>query len=124
MSDFIRRADAIQVARDTDYIGLYVGDVKKVTDEVVKRLKTIPTVEPTIDEITERIYLTDWYHINSYGDLVQGASGREDALFKAEDIFNILKDMGASEESDDQEWIDWREEQEIEERWDTMERSE
>lgn len=48
MSDLIERADAIQVARDTDYIGLYVGDVKKVTDEVAKRLKAIPTAEPLV----------------------------------------------------------------------------
>ncbi len=48
MSDLIERADAIQVARDTDYMGLYVGDVKKVTDEVIKGIKAIPIAEPKV----------------------------------------------------------------------------
>lgn len=50
MSDLIERAAAIQVARDTDYIGLYVGDVKKVTDEVIKGIKAIPIAEPKVGE--------------------------------------------------------------------------
>ena len=37
----------------------------------------------TIDEIT-------WYHINQCGELVEGARGDSDALFKAEDIFNAI----------------------------------
>ena len=44
--DLIRRADAIKAARAADVIGLSLGDVKKVTDEVERFIETIPSVEP------------------------------------------------------------------------------
>ena len=37
----------------------------------------------TIDVIT-------WYHINSHGELVEGAPCESDALYKAEDIYNAI----------------------------------
>ena len=37
---------AIAVADYTDYTGLAVEDVKKVTDEVVKGLKQLPSAQP------------------------------------------------------------------------------
>ena len=46
MHDPISRQAAIAVADSTDYVGLSVADVKKVTDEVVKGLKQLPSVQP------------------------------------------------------------------------------
>ena len=39
MDDLISRQSAITVADSSDYVGLSVDNVKKVTDEVVKGLK-------------------------------------------------------------------------------------
>jgi hypothetical protein len=44
--DTISRAAAIAVADSTDYSGLAIEDVKKVTDEVVKGLKQLPSAQP------------------------------------------------------------------------------
>ena len=48
MSDLIDRQAAIAVADSSDYVGLSVDDVKKVTDEVVKGLKQLPSAQPEI----------------------------------------------------------------------------
>ena len=45
MSDLISRQAAMAVADSSDYTGLSVEDVKKVTDEVVKGLKRLPSVD-------------------------------------------------------------------------------
>lgn len=46
MIDLIDRRAAIDAADRTDYLGLAVEDVKKVTDEVVKELKKSPSIQP------------------------------------------------------------------------------
>lgn len=46
MNDLISRQAAIAVADYTDYTGLAIEDVKKVTDEVVKGLKQLPSAQP------------------------------------------------------------------------------
>ena len=46
--DLIRRQAAIDAADRTDYTGLAVEDVKKVTDEVVKELKQLSSAQPEI----------------------------------------------------------------------------
>ena len=46
MDDLISRQAAIDVADRADYVGLAVEDVKKVTDEVVKELKQLPSSQP------------------------------------------------------------------------------
>ena len=46
MNDLISRQAAIAVADSSDYVGLSVEDVKKVTDEVVKGLKQLPSAQP------------------------------------------------------------------------------
>lgn len=46
MSDLIRRQDAIDAANRTDYRGLTIEEVTWVTDEVVKELQKLPSVEP------------------------------------------------------------------------------
>ena len=43
--DLISRQAAIDAADRADYTGLAVEDVKKVTDEVVKELKQLPSVQ-------------------------------------------------------------------------------
>lgn len=50
--DTISRQAAIAVADSSDYVGLSVEDVKKVTDEVVKGLKQLPSTqtEPLIKD--------------------------------------------------------------------------
>lgn len=47
MSDLIDRQAAIDAADRTDYTGLAVEDVKKVTDQVVKELKQLSSAQPT-----------------------------------------------------------------------------
>ena len=44
--DTISRAAAIDAADRADYTGLAVEDVKKVTDEVVKEIKKLPSAQP------------------------------------------------------------------------------
>ena len=45
-------------------------------------------------ECAEKIDTTTWYHINKNGELVKGANSETDIpLFKAEDIFNLLKEL-------------------------------
>lgn len=46
MDDLISRQDAIEAADRADYTGLAVEDVKKVTDEVVKEIKKLPSAQP------------------------------------------------------------------------------
>lgn len=46
--DLISREAAIAIADSSDYVGLSVDDVKKVTDEVVKGLKQLPSAQPEI----------------------------------------------------------------------------
>lgn len=48
MGEYISRQAAINVADSSDYVGLSVEDVKKVTDEVVKGLKRLPSAQPDI----------------------------------------------------------------------------
>lgn len=97
MSDLISREELLkQIETDSKgHEGQY-GDEWLFIDTI----NSIPTAEPTIDDIAERISNTNWYHIFK-GELRHGAHNREEALFKAEDIFNVLKDMGASDEYTD-----------------------
>ena len=45
-------------------------------------------------EVAEKIDATTWYHINKNGELVMGANSETDIpLFKAEDVFNLLKEL-------------------------------
>lgn len=56
MNDLISRQAAIDAADRADYTGLAVEDVKKVTDEVVKELKQLPSVqEQRWIPVTERL---------------------------------------------------------------------
>ena len=48
MNDLISRQAAIAVADYSDYVGLSVDDVKKVTDEVVKGLRRLPSAQQWI----------------------------------------------------------------------------
>ena len=47
--DLIDRQAAIAVADSSDYVGLSVDDVKKVTDEVIKGLRQLPSAQPGED---------------------------------------------------------------------------
>ena len=90
MSDLIRREDVLRLAESGKLLSGSYGERAKDI------IKGIPSAEPTIDTIAERISDTTWYSIYN-GKLVEGASGREEALYKAEDIFRILEEMGASD---------------------------
>ena len=52
-NDLISRQAAIAVADSSDYVGLSVEDVKKVTDEVVKGLKRLPSAQPEPNDDAE-----------------------------------------------------------------------
>ena len=47
-TDCISRQAAIDATNRTDYIGLAVEDVKKVTDAVIEELKRLPSAQPEI----------------------------------------------------------------------------
>lgn len=64
-SDTISRQDAIDAADRADYFGLAVEDVKKVTDEVVKEIKKLPSAEPKRN---------GWVHIDDVYRLISGHS--------------------------------------------------
>ena len=50
-------------------------------------------------EFADKIYATTWYHINKNGELVMGANSETDIpLFKAEDVFNLLKELVGDED--------------------------
>ncbi len=50
--------------------------------------------------LTKLIEDTDWYHINSNGELVLGATS-DNALYKASDILTILRDVSTIEKETD-----------------------
>lgn len=58
-NDTISRQAAIAVADSSDYVGLSVEDVKKVTDEVVKGLKRLPSEQPEQRKGTMLLNLND-----------------------------------------------------------------
>lgn len=59
--------------------------------------------EATIDEIEG----TTWYHISCQKKLVEGAACEADALYKATDIYNVIKSAPAADvqEIKHGEWI-------------------
>jgi len=58
MADLISRHAAINAADRADYPGLAVEVVKKVTDEVVKELKQLPSTQPEpLTDKEQRIFL-------------------------------------------------------------------
>ena len=57
MDDMISRQAAIDAADRADYTGLAIEDVKKVTDEVVKELKRLPSAQPERCPIEEHYAL-------------------------------------------------------------------
>ena len=63
---YISRQAAIDAADRADYTGLAIEDVKKVTDEVVKELKQLPSAQPE-----------DWMEQNKDRILKAGMEGRE-----------------------------------------------
>ena len=54
-TDCISRQAAIDAADRSDYTGLAVEDVKKVTDEVVKELKQLPSAQPYTEEEIQKM---------------------------------------------------------------------
>ena len=62
-NDLISRQAAINVADMADYTGLSVEDVKKVTDEVVKGLKALPSAQPESDW-TEILVICDSFLVS------------------------------------------------------------
>ena len=46
-----------------------------------------------IDKLDEALTDMDWYHLNRYGELKQGAEGTDSALYKATDIFNAINKL-------------------------------
>jgi hypothetical protein len=64
MDDLISRQAAIAVANYTDYRGLTVEDVKKVTDEVIKGLRQLPSAQ---SDIAEKLYLCKCYVTDEEG---------------------------------------------------------
>ena len=46
-----------------------------------------------LDKLIAAIESTDWYHINSKGEFVQGARNGEEALYKHDDIFKAIENL-------------------------------
>ena len=76
MDDTISRQAAIAVADSSDYVGLSVEDVKKVTDEVVKMLKQLPSAQPEYEPVTAE----DFAKIMSENTLYNFVTWHQEAL--------------------------------------------
>lgn len=69
------------------------GD-EKLQFEYVEAVKETARAE-AIKEVFEKVEGTTWYRINHKGELVVGANSETDVpLYKAEDIYQIAKEMG------------------------------
>lgn len=75
--DLVDRQAAIDAADRTDYLGLAVEDVKRVTDEVVKELKKLPSAQPERKTgwipCSERLpekYIGEWLCYTSHGEIL------------------------------------------------------
>ena len=82
-NDSISRKAAIAVADYTDYRGLTVEDVKKVTDEVIKGLKQLPSEEPEYKPVT----VEDFAKTMSENSLYNFVAWRKEALM-------LMKEQG------------------------------
>ena len=62
MNDAISRQAAIDAADRADYTGLAIEDVKKVTDEVVKELKRLPSAQQgiTLESAIDYLHSIGW----------------------------------------------------------------
>ena len=49
--------------------------------------------EAVMDEIKD----TNWYHVNRYGYLAQGAVNENDALYKAKDVYKVIDKILAAD---------------------------
>lgn len=49
------------------------------------------------EALREEMEGTDWYHINKNGKLTSGASGIEEALYKAEDVYGVINKQPAAD---------------------------
>ena len=79
MDDLIGRQAAIAVADSSDYAGLSVEDCKKVTDEVVKGLKQLPSAQPEIVRCKDcKHYKTEFCAIDLWTDEVKIYKARPD----------------------------------------------
>ena len=59
--DLIERQKAIDAADRADYTGLAIEDVKKVTDEVIKELKQLPSAQPEWNNHTVACMLAELF---------------------------------------------------------------
>ena len=78
MDDLISRQAAIDAADRADYIGLAVEDVKRVTKEVVKELKKVPSAQQWIPCSERQPKVREWV-------LCQCRAGIMDVLRLTED---------------------------------------
>lgn len=76
LNDTISRQAAIDVADYTDYTGLAIEDVKKVTDEVVKGLKRLPSAQSEIKPIEYRDCANAMLRMWMDGVVTDGEYGR------------------------------------------------
>lgn len=82
--DLIDRQAAIDAADMADYPGLSIEDVDKVTGEVVKALKELPSAQPQITHCAECIH---WKHsavMDAYCEVFDWMSKAEDFCSFAE----------------------------------------
>lgn len=75
MSDLISRQAAIDAVLRTDYRGLLLEDVEKVTDAVAEELKKLPSAEPEIIRCKDCTYWIPGY-ITDNDDFVPPKCGQ------------------------------------------------
>jgi hypothetical protein len=49
------------------------------------------------EKLLKEIYDSDWYHITTHGTLCIGAADEETALYKAQHIFDVVKNISAAD---------------------------
>lgn len=92
MDDLISRQRAIAVADSSDYVGLSVEDCKKVTDEVVKGLKQLPSVQP---EQTKGKWIHDGYDFPHGIDWIHCSICGKKGINVPADLTNFCPNCGA-----------------------------
>ena len=78
-------AENEQLAKDKENLAYSLANA--VGKKMTAKAETYKEIEEKIEKIT-------WYHINKNGELVMGANSETDIpLYKAEDIYNLLKEL-------------------------------
>lgn len=103
--DLISRQAAIAVADSSDYVGLSVEDVKKVTDEVVKGLKRLPSEQPEHTETHSCDYeRTGTHDLVSRDAVINAILQLDNLIYTVPDYIDAVRSVPSAEPESRREW--------------------